>query len=66
MENTLGLFGFCAAVIVDASPGAIFRPDEWYKGIKKLSWRPPDWLFGPAWTVLYLTIAIAGWLVWRA
>jgi benzodiazapine receptor len=65
MENTLGFFGFCAAVIVVASTGAIFRPGEWYKALKKPSWRPPDWLFGPAWTVLYLTIAIAGWLVWR-
>lgn len=36
-----------------------------YNGLKKPSWRPPDWLFGPAWTVLYLMIAIAGWLVWR-
>ena len=65
MENTVGFLGFCVAVIVVASTGAIFRPGEWYKGLKKPSWRPPDWLFGPAWTVLYLTIAIAGWLVWR-
>ena len=28
-------------------------------------WRPPNWLFGPAWAVLYLTIATSGWLVWR-
>ena len=27
---------------------------------------PPNWLFGPAWTVLYLMIAIAGWLVWHS
>lgn len=65
MENTLGFLGFCAAVIAVASTGAIFRPGELYKGLKKPSWRPPDWLFGPAWTMLYLTIAIAGWLVWR-
>jgi translocator protein len=26
---------------------------------------PPDWLFGPAWTFLYILIAIAGWRVWR-
>ena len=65
MENTLGFFGFCAAVIAVASTGAIFRPGDWYKGLKKPSWRPPDWLFGPAWTVLYLMIAIAGWLIWR-
>jgi tryptophan-rich sensory protein len=28
-------------------------------------WRPPDWLFGPAWAVLYTLIAVAGWLVWQ-
>jgi len=65
MENTLGFLGFCAAVIAVASTGAIFRPGDWYKGLKKPSWCPPDWLFGPAWTVIYLTIAVAGWLIWR-
>src|SRR5690606_27482683 len=29
------------------------------------SWRPPDWLFAPVWTALYLAIAVSGWLVWR-
>ncbi len=43
----------------------IFRPGDWYERLKKPWWRPPNWLFGPAWAVLYVTIAIAGWLVWR-
>jgi len=62
MENTFGFLGFCAAVIAVASTGAIFRPGDWYKGLKKPSWCPPNWLFGPAWTAIYLTIAVAGWL----
>ena len=65
MGNTLGFLGFCAVVIAVASTGAIFRPGDWYKALQKPSWCPPNWLFGPAWTVLYLSIAIAGWLVWR-
>jgi tryptophan-rich sensory protein len=33
--------------------------------LKKPSWRPPNRLFAPVWTVLYLTIAVSGWLIWR-
>ena len=37
---------------------------NWYQTLKKPAFNPPDWLFGPVWTVLYLFIAIAGWRVW--
>jgi tryptophan-rich sensory protein len=37
----------------------------WYAAIAKPTWNPPNWLFGPVWTVLYICMAVAAWLVWR-
>lgn len=67
METTsiLSLMIFVGACAVAASSGAFFRPGDWYRRLEKPSWRPPDWLFGPVWLVLYIMIAISGWLVWR-
>jgi tryptophan-rich sensory protein len=64
-ESILGLLGFIAVCFAAATSGAFFRPGEWYKRLAKPWWRPPNWLFAPAWSVLYLTIAVSGWLVWR-
>ena len=62
MDWTLMAFiGVCA---VAASSGALFPPGKWYDSLRKPSWRPPNWLFGPAWMVLYAMIAVSGWLVW--
>ncbi len=59
------LAAFIAACLAAASTGALFRPGDWYERLAKPWWRPPNWLFGPAWAVLYTMIAISGWLVWR-
>ena len=65
VSDIVAFIAFCAVCILAASMGAIFRPGEWYEQLSKPAWRPPNWLFAPAWTFLYATIAISGWLVWR-
>lgn len=66
MRAALGLGVFLLLVSAAALFGAQFEPGAWYAALRKPPLTPPNWLFGPAWTVLYLSIAVAGWLVWRA
>lgn len=40
--------------------------DTWYQALQKPPFNPPDWLFAPVWTLLYLMIALSGWRVWRS
>lgn len=38
----------------------------WYQQLQKPSWQPPDWVFGPVWTLLYALAALAGVWAWQA
>lgn len=61
------LLVFLAAVVVTAVVGSLFSVsagDE-YLVLRRPSWAPPAWLFGPVWTILYGLIAVSGWLAWR-
>ncbi len=64
-DSLIALAAFFGVCFLTASSGAIFKPGAWYENLAKPWWRPPNWLFPPAWTVLFVTIAVAGWLVWR-
>ena len=54
------LFGlFLLAAGASAATGALFRPGEWYRGLRKPGWTPPDRAFPAVWAILYVLIAWA-------
>jgi len=61
----LGAVGAIVLTFGAAYVGSRFPVDEWYTALSKPSWNPPNWLFGPVWSVLYILMAISAWLVWR-
>ena len=46
--------------------GALTNIGDWYFDLAKPSWQPPDWLFGPAWTLIFVCAVFAGVMGWRA
>ncbi len=60
------LAAFIGLTILAALVGSQFMPGEWYTTLQKPAFTPPGWLFAPVWSLLYLMIAVSGWLAWRA
>ena len=59
------LITFGLLVVVAALSGSLFKPGEWYDRLRKPDWNPPKWVFPVVWSVLYIFIAVAGWLIWE-
>jgi tryptophan-rich sensory protein len=53
-------------LIISAAGGAVTATsvNDWYTTLQKPFFSPPNWLFGPVWTVIYFMIAFSGWRVW--
>ncbi len=64
-RSVIGALIALAVTFGAAYIGSRFPVDEWYTALSKPSWNPPNWLFGPVWSVLYLLMAISVWLVWK-
>lgn len=65
MQARLTLVAFLVLVALVAASGALFPPGEWYAGLEKPPWTPPDAVFGPVWTLLYILVAMAGARAWQ-
>lgn len=64
-QRVLTLLAFLVLVVGGGvAIGFTTAPGDWYAGLVKPSFNPPNWIFGPVWTVLYVLIAIAGWRTW--
>jgi tryptophan-rich sensory protein len=72
MENSarrqgIGLAGWLLGSFAAAAVGGVASANagDFYQQLARPGWAPPPWLFGPVWSVLYLMMGIAAWLVWR-
>jgi len=67
-SNLLKLVASLAVVLAAGGIGSLATMKAiptWYQGLAKPPFNPPAWLFGPAWTTLYLLMAVAAFLVWK-
>ncbi len=66
-KQILGLCGWLVVTFVAASIGAVASVEAgtFYAQLVLPSWAPPSWVFGPVWSVLYVAMGVAAWLVWR-
>lgn len=66
MKKWLVLVVFLVLVVGGGSAiGMVTRPEGWYAALEKPPFNPPNWIFAPVWTILYVLVAVAGWRTFR-
>ena len=61
----VGFMAICLAVGGTAGYFTVGGVREWFPTLVKPSFNPPNWIFAPVWTALYIMMGVAAWLVWR-
>jgi benzodiazapine receptor len=68
-RNVLALGAFLLICLTTAGLGSLLTLPAipgWYASLEKPAWTPPNAVFSPVWTTLFVMMAVAAWLVWRA
>jgi len=67
-QQAVGFAGWLILCFTTSAIGALASANAstFYAALLRPTWAPPGWLFGPVWSALFLSMAIAVWLVWRS
>lgn len=67
-RTSLGLIVSMVICFAASAVGALFTTpqiDGWYATLDRPGFAPPNWVFGPVWTILYAMMAVAVWMIWK-